>query len=306
MSDEIKLEKMQVAEDTVILCLTIGRVTNTRKVSSHDESIQTDIDRDMLHVSVDLYDSDELRKCNTFLGHLKARVREFAMPSFLKGGMYMVKHEAIKQVDDIILQAKEEFKPLVEAFADVAEEKEQEAKVRLGSAYDSSRYPTRSQILQIFSISHNWFTMGTPASLAKIDKGFFLREKEKHAAMIEQAGDQITKLLAAEAKGLADHLIERLTPDVDGNQKRFKKSTVDKIHEFLQNFNLRNIGSSGELEKHMETMRVLLEGVDAQSIRLSDTLRDDVREGFKRLGESLDGLMVQPTRYINLEEDNDV
>ena len=301
---DIKPVKLELAEDTIILNLTIGKVTNRRKVPSDMESIQTDIDRDMLHVSVDLFDSAELRKCESFLSNLKTNVRKLSMPSFLKGGMYMVKHQAVKTVDDIVRKARKDFRPLVEAFAAVAEEQQLEAKSRLGSAYDDSRYPSKGQILEIFSISYNWFTMGTPDSLAKIDKDMFERETKKKALMVEQAADQVTKLLAVEAKGLADHLVDRLTPDVDGQPKRLNKRALEKITEFLDGFSLRNIGSSKELERQMEEMRSILEGVDAPTLRVDDTLKGGVKDHFKSLSDSLDSLIVTETRYINFEEED--
>ena len=186
---EVKIEKIEVAEDSIVLNLTIGKVTNRRRVASDHEGIQTDIDRDMLHVAVDLYDSEELRKCESFLGNLKSRIRQLSMPSLLKGGLYTVKHNAVKTVDEMVRKAQRDFRPLVEAFAAVAEERELEAKARLGSAFDASRYPTKGQILEIFSISFNWFTFGTPDSLQKIDKDMFERERNKKALMVEQAAD---------------------------------------------------------------------------------------------------------------------
>jgi hypothetical protein len=285
---DIKPEKLDMAEDAIVLNLTIGKVTNRRKVSSDNENIQTDIDRDMLHVSVDLYDSEELRKCESFLSNLKSRVRQLSMPSFLKGGMYMVKHNAVKTVDDMVRKARKDFRPLVETFAAVAEGQKLEAKARLGSAFDDSRYPSKGQILEIFSINYNWFTFGTPDSLAKIDKDMFDREVKKKSLMVEQAADQVTRLLALEAKGLSDHLVDRLTPDVDGNPKRLNKRAIEKITEFLNSFNFRNIGSSAELERHMETMREILEGIDAPTLRVDDSLKGSVKEKFKKLSGSLD------------------
>jgi hypothetical protein len=301
---EVTPQKLEIAQDTVILNLTIGKVTNRNTVSSKSENIQTDIDPDMLHVSVDLYDSEELSKCNRFLANLKLDVRKLSMPSFLKGGMYMVKHEAVQVVDDLVRKARKDFRPLVEAFADVADEQKEEARGRLGHAFNDSRYPSKAQIMEIFSIDYNWFTMGTPDSLARIDKDMFEREKNKKALMIEQAADQITKMLALEAKGLADHLVTRLSPDVDGQPKRLHKSAITKITAFLDGFNFRNIGSSKELERQMEEMRAILDGVDAPALRVDDTLKDGVKSKFTVLSKELDDLITTETRYINFEEED--
>ena len=53
-----------MAELMVVFSFSQGTVRNRAKVASED--IETDADRKMLHVSRDLYDSDELRSLRHF------------------------------------------------------------------------------------------------------------------------------------------------------------------------------------------------------------------------------------------------
>lgn len=292
-----------LTEATVILNLDFGKFTNRRKISSDSESIDTDIDRDSLHVGVDLIDAPELRACQTFQSRLKAKIKPYTVPSFFRGGMYLVKLEAVQIVNDIIKKAKVDFVPIVQAFADVVDVRKEEAKDRLKGEFDASLYPTREDIIAVYRIENSWLSMTTPTSLKKISVEFFELEKAKAEETLKAATENITAMLAAEAKGLGDHLLERLTPNEDGTPKQLRKSAVNNITDFLSTFKLRNIGSSAALENQILRMQELVKGVDAKDLRMDESLRTDLASGFKEVTTALDRLVIdRPKRYMAREE----
>lgn len=300
----VQIEQGQgVAEQTVILSLSLGKVTNRRKLKSDTETVDTEIDRDMLHLSVDLFDAPEQKRCQKFLTALKANIGNYTVPSFFRGGMYLVKMEAVEHVDMMIEKAIEDFKPIVQAFADVVDQRRDESRARLKGAFDVRHYPTREQVIAGYRIEKRWLTMSTPQSLKQISASFFEREKAKAEESIKTATSEITKLLAVEAKKLTAHLVERLSPGADGKPKIFRDSAVSNISEFLATFNLRNIGGSEELNSQISKIRQLLNGVDPEALRTNETLKESVSSGFKQVAEELDKLVVaRPTRMFNFQE----
>jgi hypothetical protein len=296
-------QKPNLAESTVMLSLQIGQVSTRRKLDADSESIQTDIDRSMLHVGVDLYDSKELRECQSFLARTRLALKSRSVPSYFRGGIYLVKHEAFEEVDDMLHKAVKEFEPLVDKFASVAEEEKEKARKRLGSAFKGAHYPTPEQIKGLYSIKWNWFTMQTPDSLRKLNRAIYEREVEKAEESVQIAADGINRMLALEAKDLVEHAAERLTPDEEGKPKIFKKNSIDKIRKFLDDFKFRAIGTTEELEKEVRRMEQLLDGVDPKSLRESDSLRDDARKNFEKIARALDAIVIdKPKRFINLKE----
>ena len=292
-----------VAEQTVMLSLSLGAVTNRRKLKSDTEAVDTEIDRGMLHLSVDLFDAPEQKRCQKYLTALKANINNYTVPSFFRGGMYLVKMEAVEKVDVMIEKAIEDFKPVVQAFADVVEQRRDESRDRLKGAFDVRHYPTREQVLAGYTVEKRWLTMSTPQSLKQISASFFEREKAKAEESIRTATEEITKLLAAEAKKLTVHLIERLTPGPDGKAKIFRDSAVSNISEFLATFNLRNIGGSDELNAQISKIRQLINGVDPEALRTNDTVKESVANGFKQVAEELDKLVVaKPSRMFDFQE----
>lgn len=300
----VKIESAPtLADNTVILSLEIGQVTNRRKLSSNSTEVNTEIDRTMLHLSVDLFDSQEQKKCQKFITALKAKIAFYTVPSFYRGGMYLVKNEAVETVDVIIEKAIEDFKPIVLAFADVVEQRRDESRARLKGAFNIGHYPSREQVIAGYRIEKHWFTMSTPQSLKQISASFFEREKARAEESLRTATVEITKLLAEEAKQLTGHLIERLTPDADGKQKIFRNSAVTNITEFLSTFNLRNVGNSDELNGQIGKIQSLLKGIDPESLRSSEDLKGTLTQGFKAVGDELDKLIVaKPTRLIDFSE----
>lgn len=287
-----------VAEGTVVLSLELGKVTTKRTVSSNTEKVDTEIDRNMLHLSVDLFDAPEQKKCQSFLTKLKAAVKHETVPSFFRGGFYLVKLENVEAVDKLIEEAIEEFKPVVKAFADVVDQRRDEGIKRTQGVVNLKHYPSREQVLAAYRIEKRWLTLGTPQSLKQISAGFFEKEKQRSEESFKTAGNLINQLLAVEAKGLTDHLIERLTPGPDGKTPIFRDKTVLNITEFLAKFNLRSIGTTEELNKQIEKMRQLLNNVDPKSLRDSDDLKASVRKGFEQVRESLDKLVAEPEERL--------
>lgn len=294
-------EAPALSETTLILDLEFGQVSNRKKLSSETTAVDTQIDRSMLHISVDMFDAPELKACQSFLVALRGNIKARTVPAcHLRGGMYLVKMDAMSEIDEVIEKAKVDFRPLVQAFADVVEQRRDEAKERLGAAYDATKYPTREQVMAIYKISHSWMTVSTPGSLKKLNRAIYEREVQKAEENLRVAVEDITTMLALEAKKLADHMVDRLTPGADGKQKIFRDSIVSNITDFLANFNMRNIGTSDELDAQVTRIRALIEGVNPDDLRKSDQLREDVAIGFSKVAESLDKIVTEkPFRFLD-------
>jgi hypothetical protein len=290
-------------EDVVILNLEFGRVVNRRRIPSETDAVETEIDRDMLHLGVDLFDAKELRACQNFQARLKTKVKGYCVPSFTRGGMYMVKLAAIETVDEILKEGIAGFDQYVKAFADVVETRRDESKERLGKAFDADAYPSRNEVHEKYRIEYNWLMMGTPDALPK---DIFQRERKKSEASLKAAESRINLMLALEVKGMGDHLIERLTPsdDPQAKPKQIRKSAVENIREYLKTFNLRNIGSTEELDAQVERMDAILSGVDSKDLKDSASLRDSVKKEFEGVTQALDMIIVAtPKRFMAKEED---
>src|SRR5260221_6151704 len=176
-------EQQSLSDPTVVLNFQLGRVSTRKKLKSDTTTVTTDIDRSMLHLAVELFDAVELDACCTFQGKLRQRLRALTTPStVLRNGMYLVSVHAVEAIETLLNDAKIEFAPLVEAFADVVDKRRDESKLRLKDAYKEADYPTKAQVIDAFSIDWAWLTLSTPSSLKKINAALFQKESAKAEA----------------------------------------------------------------------------------------------------------------------------
>jgi hypothetical protein len=296
-----KIEQIKDAEPTVVLNLQLCRIINKRQISN--DNVDSEIDTKLLHVSVDLFDAPELRACQNYQAALKTRVKRYTTPSFFRGGMYKVKTAAIEKVDAILEAAVPEFEVLVRKFADVVDERREESKVRLKGGYDESLYPTKEHILRVYRIDWNWLEFGTPNTLKEINAKIFERERDKAAEQLRKATEGVTVLLAAEAKKLADHLVQRLTVSGNAAPKQLRQSAVGNIEKFLETFELRNVSDSEDLKKQIGRIRALVKGVDADKLRDDGMLRSSIVSSFVEVSAALDDMVVEkPRRFMQRDK----
>ena len=75
------------------------------------------------------------------------------------------------------------------------------------------------------------------------------------------------------------------------------------MKEFLATFDIRNIADDRELAPVVERMRSLLQGVDAESLRTSDLLRERMAAQLAKIANQVDQMpAVKKTRLITFED----
>ena len=110
--------------------------------------------------------------------------------------------------------------------------------------------------------------------------------------------------MADELNTLVSGLLDKLTPDEDGKPKTFKDATVKNLNEFFDRFSEMDLGSSDELRELVEQAQQAVNGVDPNSIRKDQALRDALSGKLKAVGEQLEkSLVAKPKRAIVFEDE---
>lgn len=306
-------EAQGVMDRTVILSLQLGSLGTRKRVRQDDVKVRpaeatllegSDPEQEFLHVSKDIIQSDELGSVRKQQHAIRAYVRANSVPSFLKGGMYLVRVDAIEAIDDELQRLRVTLTGLVERFIEAYPGLCEQAREKLGSMYRPEDYPTIDQVRAAFTWDLRLLTFTTPSRLRSISKALFDRERDNLARSIQTAADEIRTLLRSQARDLLDHMVERLTPDADGKAKTFKKGTVDNVVEFLRSFDARNVVDDTELSGIVTQIRGMLEGVDAASLRKQEGLREAVRSRAREIKGRLDGMVVErPRRDVSWSDE---
>ena len=172
-----------------------------------------------------------------------------------------------------------------------------EAQRRLGSLYNASDYPTTLDGL--FDMEWSVLPIEPPQYLVALNPEVFQQEQARVRERFESAVELAEQAFATELQRLTAHLAERLTGLHDGQPKVFRDSAVENLREFFERFRRLNIRSSPELDALVEQAQQTINGIEPQTLRDSNRLRQMVARDFEQIQASVRELLVdRPRRNI--------
>jgi hypothetical protein len=172
-----------------------------------------------------------------------------------------------------------------------------EAERRLGTLFNASDYP---QTLDgLFDMEWSVVPIEPPNYLVALSPDLFRQEQARVRERFESAVELAERAFATELQRLTAHLAERLTGLHDGQPKVFRDSAVENLREFFERFRSLNIRSSPELDALVEQAQQTINGVEPQTLRDSNRLRQMVANDFSRIEAAVGDLLVdRPRRNI--------
>jgi hypothetical protein len=288
----------QQTETALLLQVSIGRLGVTRKADISE--IETSADKALLKLSKRLFDCDEMRAIQSLDTSILSWVRARSIPSVFKSGIYQIRPESAVEIDDFLKAKREERETLVERFLLVARDRAESDRARLGKQFKESDYPSLEAIRERFSLVWRLFTLGSPDSLSAISPEIFSREVESLREMTAETIRLGEQAIRVEFQALLDHLVERLTPSPDGTKKRFHKSALENIREFIDCFRFLP-GDDRDLAALLDQTKQILSTCDPESIRASEMIKEKARERFETVKATIDEMIeTAPKRKVNL------
>jgi hypothetical protein len=172
-----------------------------------------------------------------------------------------------------------------------------EAQRRLGSLYNASDYPTTLDGL--FDLEVSYPTIEPPNYLMALHPDVYQAEQARVRERFESAVELAEQAFATELQRLSAHLAERLTGLHDGQPKVFRDSAVQNLTEFFERFRRLNIRSSPELDELVQQAQQTINGIEPQTLRDSNRLRQMVANDFNRIEAAVGDLLIdRPRRNI--------
>jgi len=289
-----------ITERCVFVKVRIGTLCNQRKVDPSE--VEVDADKALINVSKHLVASEELQAIQSLDGEIKRWLYSLCLP--FEKGIHLLPLELIERVDQKLRRYSEQKAELAEAFVRAYPRLCQEAAQRLRALYDPGDYPSPRRVRSTFYLDWQYITFGIPDQLKAISAQLFREERQKIASKMEQAYEDARQALRVALYQLVEHLRQRLQPGDDGKAKRLSTSTVEKLREFLNLFDFRNVTDDRELSEAAAKIRGLMSGVTAEQIRESANLRDKVRSVMDEVGMKLE-TMTAGTRKFRLDEEDE-
>ena len=172
-----------------------------------------------------------------------------------------------------------------------------EAERRLGTLFNASDYPTTLDGL--FDMEWSVIPIEPPQYLVALNPDVYQQEQARVRERFESAVELAEQAFAIELQRLTAHLAERLTGLHDGQPKVFRDSAVENLREFFERFRRLNIRSSPELDMLVEEAQQTISGIEPQTLRDSNRLRQMVARDFEQIQASVGEMLVdRPRRNI--------
>jgi len=288
-----------LAQKTVCVKVRLGRLGNTRKVSS--SQVEVDTDKSLIRVSKHLLDSSELRMIANFDGEVRRFLYDTCLP--FEAGIHLCPLPLLESMEAKLREFAGRRSALVDAFLTSYPLLCQSAAARLRSLYNPADYPPAEYVEQQFSLTWQYISFGVPDQLREISTRIWHDEREKAALVMAEAGREIQQVLRTAMAELVMHMSDRLKDGPDGKPLRFKESTVSNLVDFLGTFDFRNVTDDAELKTLVERARGLLSGVSTEDLRTTADVRTRVQNGMADLAAELATMVVKkPGRKFRFDE----
>jgi hypothetical protein len=170
------------------------------------------------------------------------------------------------------------------------------ARHRLGSLYDSDDYPP--ELRGLFGLEWDFPAVEPPDYLFQLSPAIYEEERARVAGRFEEAVRLAEQAFIGELSKLVSHLTERLTGTDNGQRKVFRDSLVNNLVEFFDRFRQLNVRSNAQLDELVDQAQRVVRGVEPQSLRDSDALRQQVATQLSAVASVLDGMMIDRPRRV--------
>lgn len=304
MSDTSKIvEAAEFMKRAVALRLKLTRIGSRRAVDTDDVDTG-DAEKDLIRVTKEILDSEELKAIRNHDIETRAAIRQRALPSLLGTGWYLIPVGAVEAVDAFITERAESRDALIGLLIEALPALKDRSKARLGHLWNEDQFPTPEVVRDKSKVASRYVTFDTPASLKGISKAILDREVQKAQREASAARDAAVALLREEMQKAVSALADAFTPGPNGKKKGLKPATLDKVTQALNLFQARNIAQDEKLTEFVEQAKALIAGKSAKDLKLeSKTEGSEIVSKFQGIKASLAGLIEEgPGRVIDFEE----
>lgn len=292
-------------QEVCLVKLEVGRIGVERQLTGEDAlaAFGRQVDQRVVRATKKLLQCEEFDACNKVANKARATVARMAVPApFIGGGFSLVKVAHYPAVVEALTAVRDELRIAVEKLVAVWPERVAASMVELarnGIPIEPSEYPSAEKVAMGFSVSFSPLQFSVPEALDRIDSDAFAEAKREAETRWNSAMEEAEKALATELRSMLTRAAERLSPGEDGERKIFRDSLVDNLREFLAEAPFRNVSNSGELADACEELKKLLGNETAESLRVSEGMRDIVRDGVEKIGRKLeDNIINRPERKV--------
>ena len=291
----------RVLDRTICLAFSVSRLGVSRKANMG--AVTVSADKAYLRLSKKLLESEKLTAINNVVSRARAYLKETALPSFFKAGVYLVPMEMVTAIEAKMVAFRVEFDAAVAEFlAEYPTLVEQMAEP-LNVLYNPTDYPSVGAVAAAYNFEWRYVSFDVPGRLRAISAVMFEQEAKKAQEKLAMAAEEVQGALRVGLAELVNGLVEKLQPTEDGKKRRLSTASVEKLQTFLSTFDLRNVTGDAELSALVDRAKAIVGGTDAEMLRADKDLRASVLDAFQALQADIEPLVIgRGFRQMELED----
>jgi hypothetical protein len=159
-----------------------------------------------------------------------------------------------------------------------------QARANLGGMADTN-YPSVDEVRAAFRIHIDFEPIPAGTNFKGLPEHVIERLSVNMQARQQRMVNQATEAMWGEAKERIGHIVERLSDP----EKTFKESTVEQVRELVTLLPGWNVAGSPQVAEVVQDIKTMLDGVTTKEIRKSGTVRQDVASQAKAVADKLAG-----------------
>jgi hypothetical protein len=216
---------------------------------------------------------------------------------FPEPGIRLIRQRDVASVQMQLTTMRQELVDAVQQLDQHFDALKATARERLGTLFNPADYP--DSLRSLFDVAWDFPNVEPPSYLEQLSPELYRQESQRVAARFDEAIQLAETAFIEELSRLVSHLTERISGSEDGQPKVFRDSAIANLTEFFQRFRELNVRSNAQLDELVEQSQRIVRGVEPQTLRDNETVRQNVATQLSAVQSVLDGLMVdRPRRNI--------
>jgi hypothetical protein len=242
-----------------------------------------DFEKGWAKANKNLIDRKKLEDIQSFISDSRKLISSFALPFPIKG-IYFIPKDKVEEINSGLKELSDEMNIKVDEFAAQYSNYISEAKEELDEElFNESDYPMN--IKERFGIHWRFFEMTVPSSITNEIKS---EETKRFNDLMHQAKHEAVLALRGGFAEIVTHLTDTLSGKINGEEKRLRESSIDKVTEFFNEFQNKNVFQDSELESLIKKAKDVVAGVTPKDLRNDQSLTKLVNEELGKIRDELD------------------
>jgi hypothetical protein len=301
MKQKLNEEFKSVLQDAVLVAVELHQWGNTKKIPAEVmKKITGKKLSKWVKTNKGLLDKEALTDVNSKINRVRSIFKAYSLP-FPITAICLIPiallekacEEADAAIDDVH-EARKELSANYKEYKKLAKEE-----LEPDGLFDPNDYP--DNIENRFDATYRIIKLEVPGELEKVNPALYKQEMQKFKDTMISTRDECMLFLRQGFLKEVKSVIASLTGETeDGEQKRIRSETVEKMDKFFEYFKTRDIFKDQEFFKLIKDTRATMAGITSKDLRDSEALKNHITEEMQKVANLAEKNIVKFKRGIIL------